>query len=84
MGHRTSLLRRRMFHKRTLIFEDCMIDKKAIAADERLRQEFNQWAEQGRGERIVHLARTVGTIQVGGMRRAVRGFGSLSHMFRRL
>ena len=23
-----------------------MIDKKAITADERLRQEFNQWAEQ--------------------------------------
>ncbi len=29
-----------------------MIDKKAITADERLRQEFNQWAEQGRGEEI--------------------------------
>ncbi len=29
-----------------------MIDKKAIAADERLRQEFNQWAEQGRGEEM--------------------------------
>ena len=29
-----------------------MIDKKTIAADERLRQEFNQWAEQGRGEEM--------------------------------
>ena len=42
-----------------------MIDKKAIAADERLRQEFNQWAEQGRGERIVHLARAVGQYRSG-------------------
>ena len=32
--------------------EDIMIDKKTIAADERLRQEFNQWAEQGRGEEM--------------------------------
>ena len=29
-----------------------MIDKKTIAADERLRQEFNQWAEQGRREEM--------------------------------
>ena len=29
-----------------------MIDKKTIAADERLREEFNQWAEQGRGEEM--------------------------------
>ena len=29
-----------------------MIDKKTVAADERLRQEFNQWAEQGRGEEM--------------------------------
>ena len=29
-----------------------MIDRKTIAADERLRQEFNQWAEQGRGEEM--------------------------------
>ena len=29
-----------------------MIDKQTIAADERLRQEFNQWAEQGRGEEM--------------------------------
>ena len=40
------------FHKRTLVSEAFMIDKKAIAADERLRQEFNQWAEQGRGEEM--------------------------------
>src|SRR5215472_18893720 len=31
-----------------------MIDRKAAAADERLRQEFNQWAEQGRGEEMEH------------------------------
>ena len=36
-------------------------------------------------ERIVHLARAVGTVQFRRMRRAVGGcFGSLSHMFRRL
>jgi hypothetical protein len=40
-----------------------------------LRQEFNQWAEEGRGERIVHLARAVGTIQVRRMCRAVGGSG---------
>ncbi len=50
-----------------------MIDKKTIPADERLRQEFNQWAEPGRGERIVHLERAVGTIQVRGIRRVVGG-----------
>lgn len=29
-----------------------MIDRKTAAADERLRQEFNEWAEQGRGEEM--------------------------------
>ena len=31
-----------------------MIDNKTATADERLRQEFNQWAEQGRGEEMEH------------------------------
>src|SRR5271169_1460674 len=31
-----------------------MIDHKTATADERLRQEFNQWAEQGRGEEMEH------------------------------
>jgi arsenite methyltransferase len=31
-----------------------MTDRKTITADERLRQEFNQWAEQGRGEEMEH------------------------------
>ena len=31
-----------------------MIDNKTVTADERLRQEFNQWAEQGRGEEMEH------------------------------
>ena len=31
-----------------------MIHNKTTAADERLRQEFNQWAEQGRGEEMEH------------------------------
>ncbi len=50
-----------------------MIDKKTVAADERLREEFNQWAEQGRGERIVHLTGAVGAVQVRRMRRAIGG-----------
>ena len=29
-----------------------MTDTKAVSADERLRREFNQWAEQGRGEEM--------------------------------
>src|SRR4051794_16606564 len=29
-----------------------MIDRKTAAADERLRQEFNQWAEGGKGEEM--------------------------------
>jgi ubiquinone/menaquinone biosynthesis C-methylase UbiE len=29
-----------------------MIDNKSAAADERLRQEFNQWAEEGKGEEM--------------------------------
>ena len=29
-----------------------MTDSKTAKADERLRQEFNQWAEQGRGEEM--------------------------------
>ena len=31
-----------------------MIDHKTATADERLRQEFNQWAERGRGEEMEH------------------------------
>ena len=31
-----------------------MTDNKTVTADERLRQEFNQWAEQGRGEEMEH------------------------------
>ncbi len=31
-----------------------MTDNKTATADERLRQEFNQWAEQGRGEEMEH------------------------------
>ena len=31
-----------------------MIDNKTATADERLRREFNQWAEQGRGEEMEH------------------------------
>ena len=33
---------------------DAMPDNRSFAADERLRQEFNQWAEQGRGEEMEH------------------------------
>jgi len=31
-----------------------MTDNRTATADERLRQEFNQWAEQGRGEEMEH------------------------------
>jgi arsenite methyltransferase len=31
-----------------------MLDRKTAIADERLRQEFNEWAEQGRGEEMEH------------------------------
>src|ERR1017187_7909158 len=52
--HRTSLVARARYSCQCTfqIPEDVMIDKKTIAADERLRQEFNQWAEQGRGEEM--------------------------------
>ena len=29
-----------------------MTNQKTVAADERLRREFNEWAEQGRGEEM--------------------------------
>src|SRR5215472_9490141 len=31
---------------------DEMMDRKTTVADERLRQEFNQWAEEGKGEEM--------------------------------
>ena len=42
-----------------------MIDRKAAAEDERLRQEFNQWAEQGKGEEMErhHLSITEQTLK---------------------
>ncbi len=43
-----------------------MTQNKTIAADERLRQEFNQWAEQGRGEEMEnhHISVTEQTLVV--------------------
>lgn len=47
-----------------------MIDKKTIAADERLREEFNQWAEQGRGEEMEnhHISITEQTLALMGLK----------------
>ena len=43
-----------------------MTDNKALTADERLRREFNQWAEQGRGEEMEnhHISITEQTLAV--------------------
>src|SRR6516162_1846468 len=43
-----------------------MIDRQAAADDERLRQEFNQWAEQGRGEEMErhHISITQQTLKL--------------------
>src|SRR5271169_532158 len=51
-----------------------MIHNKIIAADERLRQEFNQWAEQGRGEEMEqhHISITEQTLAVMDLKRGQR------------
>jgi arsenite methyltransferase len=47
-----------------------MMDKKTAAADEHLRQEFNQWAEQGRGEEMEqhHISITEQTMALMGLK----------------
>src|SRR5271165_1299441 len=47
-----------------------MTDKRTAAADERLRQEFNRWAEQGRGEEMEnhHISITEQTLALMGLK----------------
>ena len=51
-----------------------IIDKKTVTADERLRQEFNQWAEQGRGEEMEshHISITAQTLELMDLRPSQR------------